>query len=92
MAAKRNDMLYAWLERVSAYEAWMTRIGNTGGSLSGYHINGQLVVVLRYANPEDGWELFIPASKKNHIADTLDAAAEFLGVDGCRGLVEKLNA
>ena len=84
----REDQLDAWLERVDANEVWSTKIRHNCATLTGYLINCQLVIVLRYASTGDGWELFVPPTTQNRIDATLDAAAELLKVDGCRGLTE----
>jgi hypothetical protein len=79
------DPLDLWLDRVEASEQWTLRVPNTGAKVSGYIINCTLVVVVRYAEG-NGWELLIPSTKENSTADSLDRAAMFLGVDGCRDL------
>lgn len=84
--AKRQDALDLWLERVEAREQWTETVKHTGAKITAHIINCTLVMVLRYASSGDGWELFIPASKTNYITDTLDNAALFLDVPGCRDL------
>jgi hypothetical protein len=80
-----SPTLDAWLKRVEASEQWTMTVPNTGAKVSGYLINGNLVVAVRYAEG-NGWELLIPASKENNTAATLDGAASFCGVLGCRDL------
>lgn len=83
----RTDQLQLWLDRVNANFMWSAKIpGGKGAKIEAHNINGQCALVLRFAN-KDGWELFVPASNRNEIAHTIDAAAIALGVEGCRGLI-----
>lgn len=88
-AAKRTmtqteQALAGWLARVKAELAWEAKLHDD--TLRGYWINCQLVIVLQYQEGAAGWELFIPPSNGNLLADTLDGAAKALGVEGCKGL------
>jgi hypothetical protein len=79
--------LQAWLERIGARLVWQSKIPNWIGLISAYHVNGKVFLVQTFSN-NNGWEVFIPASDKNNTSLTLDNAALFLGVEGCRGLVD----
>jgi len=84
--SKRAEALDLWLERVEASQCWEETVDEgTGPTVTGYIINSQLAVVVRYAD-RNGWELLVPASTKNSVAATLDGAAAALGVEGCRDL------
>lgn len=69
---ERMQQLEDWLQRVSAREVWRKRV-DRWVEASAYRVNGYLVIVLRYFNPE-GWELLVPAYKGGKIAQTLEAA------------------
>lgn len=86
-AWQRSNVLDAWLERVHAVKAWSVNVSNVPGLLTAYVIGGHVVIVQRYERSR-GWQLYLPSSKSNSIDVSLDAAAEFCGVDGCRGLLE----
>lgn len=81
-----NKVLTAWLNRVDARLLWSRIVGQIG-EVKAYQINGRLALVLLYSRGHgSGFELFVPASRENNTAATLDGAATALGVDGSRGL------
>lgn len=85
----RTDALYQWLDRVNAAALWQKQLD--GSTLTAFNINGRVAIVQLFNGGDgEGWEIYIPSSNSGKIADALDAAAEALGVDGCRGLVESI--
>lgn len=93
-AAKSNRMaaLDGWLERINATAMYQVLSPNRRTMITVYAVNGRVFVVMRYMEPRkpaSGWDIFVPAHESNHVSLTLDSAAEALGVDGCRGLVEE---
>jgi glycine cleavage system aminomethyltransferase T len=74
----RQDALSTWLDDNGARRLWHEHITDVG-SLAAYQINGRVILVMIHRH-RDGWEIYIPASDTNKVADTLDAAARYCGL------------
>lgn len=76
-----RGMIDTWLQRVNARRCWTETVPFAGGKseMSAYAINGYVILVHRYRN---GWEIYLPATKSNSVVTTLEAAAEFCGIEG----------
>jgi glycine cleavage system aminomethyltransferase T len=66
---------------------WQARPKGGGGPMvESWLVQGFVLLVLRYGvGGADGWDLFLPASKSNGVAATLEAAAAFLAPVGGGG-------
>lgn len=82
---KNREKLDKWLERNEAHKLFEQLVRGQHRSLvlEFWSINGQLLIVM---HQESGWDLFLPASDKNDVVATLDAAAERLNCLGCADL------
>lgn len=72
----RLAALEMWLEAVNAKLLWSSRIPNVG-VVECYSANGRIFHVQRCLR-DAGFDVLVPASDKNSIAETLDAAARFI--------------
>lgn len=80
--------LSLWLKRIGAQMLWIQKVRSVG-TISAYMAgdNARVFLVHDFAD-SGGWEIYIPSSNKNDAALSMDHAAEYLGVEGCRGLLE----
>lgn len=71
--AKRNKHLEDWLDKVGARLVAEIE-GPNRSTLDFYGIGGWTVIVQIYNPPMRGWEIYMPPTASNNIADTLEAA------------------
>lgn len=84
VSRKRDfNWLSKWLERVKARHLCTSRM--EGAQVRLYEINGQRVYIT-INTAADRWDIHVSASASLDDERHVDAAAEALGVVGCRGL------
>ena len=77
---ERLAVLNEWLESVDARKLWASQfIGDVkrGNRIAAYEVNNYVILIQCI---DDGWEIYLPASKVNSTAAALEAAAAFCGI------------
>ena len=78
-----REALERWLEKVKARFRWREQIVGFGG-LACYEANGRVFLLhdMETTKHDFGWEIYVPASESNTVAETLAGAEAALGIHG----------
>lgn len=74
------NALDTWIDRAGARIQWETKGPMKGSTIAMYFVNGRTLFIHRYA--DGGWDIYLPASAKNNVVATLEAADEFCETSG----------
>jgi hypothetical protein len=74
----RNVKLAAWLDKFGACPLANVP-GPNGSELQFYALAGRTLIVQMFADG-NGWEIYVPPTRDNSVAATLEAALRLLGV------------
>jgi hypothetical protein len=79
----RLKPVHAWLEKNEARLAWKHPASTMTPEVRCYLVCGA-TVILTVHRDDHGWDLYVPSTTKNCVADSLDNAAIMIG-HGCTG-------